>query len=75
MTEIIDEIYVATPYYGTPFASALTCMRCGAMIDGNQYAPAPTPRQQHAAWHEQIDVPVADLQHREMVAVEAVERG
>lgn len=74
MNEIIDEIYMQTPGYGTPFASALTCLRCGAMIDGGQYTPT-SARQAHALWHEQIDMLVADLQHRETVAVEAVERG
>jgi len=54
MTEIIDDIFVRTPGYGTPFGSALTCLRCGCLVDGTQYAPAPTPRQAHTAWHKQI---------------------
>jgi len=53
MTEIIDDIFIRTPGYGTPFGSALTCLICGCLVDGGQYA-APTPRQAHAAWHEQI---------------------
>ncbi len=51
MTEIIDGIYTRTQGYGTPFHTALTCLKCGAMVDGNTYAPAPTPRQVHIEWH------------------------
>lgn len=73
MTDIIDEHYVRVPL-GSPFASALTCLRCGALIDANQHTPAPTPRQAHTAWHEQMDELIADRQHRETLAAEAVER-
>ncbi len=51
MKEIIDGIYVRTPGYGTPFGSALTCLKCGCLVDGTQYTPAPTPRQVHVEWH------------------------
>jgi hypothetical protein len=54
MTDIVDDIFIRTPGYGTPFGIAFTCRICGCLVDGTQYAPAPTPRQAHAAWHEQI---------------------
>lgn len=73
MNDIIDGIYVRTQGYGTPFHMALTCLRCGAMVDGNQYTPVP-PRQNHAQWHEVIDELTTDLRERELTAAEAVER-
>jgi hypothetical protein len=60
VTEIIDDLYTRVIGYGTPFASALTCLRCGAMIDGGQYGPA-TARQVHASWHDRVDVVLARL--------------
>jgi hypothetical protein len=54
MTDRIDDIFIRTPGYGTPFGTALTCRICGCLVDGAQYGPAPTPRQAHAAWHQQI---------------------
>jgi hypothetical protein len=71
MTEIVDGIYVRTPGYGTPFATAITCMRCGCLVDGTQYTPAPTPRQVHAEWHGTLDELVADLRQRELIETEA----
>jgi hypothetical protein len=75
--DIIDGLYVRTPTYGTPFHTALTCLRCGAMIDGGTYTPVP-PKTVHAQWHERIEVQFAevlgDLQHRETLAAEAAER-
>lgn len=52
--DIIDGLYTRTPNYGTPLHTALTCLRCGAMVDGGQYTSVP-PRAVHAQWHDQID--------------------
>ncbi len=75
--EIIDDLYVRTPAYGTPFHTALTCLRCGAMVDGGTYTPVP-PKIVHVQWHERIEVQLAgllgDLQHRETLAAERAER-